>query len=206
MCAVVDHALMSIGQGSSHVSQAYDYVASAEASGASSPDILDFLRCGSWGKYSQNIERDLFNTWLAKSNLSIELLYIPLKLDMPDSKAPHMVQVATLPPHIMLHALDKAGPLTFYPSVVGHDGPPYMRQWWLAVCEEPWYRFHPVLAKVCDWSKLVPIMIHMDGCEVFNNAEFYVWSWSSATVKGASLELQWPQMAGDNCRTPTRSS
>ena len=45
---------------------------------------------------------------------------------------------------------------------------------------EPW-RDHPTI-KNSQWDQLVGISIHGDGCEIYREDEFFVWSWSSTFI------------------------
>ena len=119
---MVDYALKCIGRGSLHVSEAYDYVANAEASGAAGKGVLEFLRLGSWGQHSQNLERDLFNSLLHRSGLQLELQHVHLKLHVPDEEEPQMLKVAYIPPFLLMHALWDVGESVFNACLVGEDG------------------------------------------------------------------------------------
>ena len=111
---------------------------------------------------------------------------------MPDAKKTQMVRVATLPIHDMLHAVWEAGELVFGQSAIGAAGPEFIETWWRAALSDPAYKGHPALQNESDLKWMLPIVIHMDGGEVFNNVEFYNWSWSVATVQGPALDKCYP--------------
>jgi hypothetical protein len=94
---LVEHALLSIGSGSCHISDAYDFVAKAEQSGCSDKHVLSFLRLGTHGKFSSNLERDLFASYLGKQGVHVEPYSLELQLQMPDRKHPEMVQIVARP-------------------------------------------------------------------------------------------------------------
>ena len=39
---------------------------------------------------------------------------------------------------------------------------------------------------------MLPLCFHTDGAEVFTNAEYNFWSWSSATTEGPALFVKFP--------------
>ena len=93
---VVEHALLSIGQGRSHVVDAYDYVAAAADSGAHGTDVEQFLKLGSSGKHPSHIERDLFDSELSKRGLHLQPYDLWLTLDVPDAHEPQLTKVCFL--------------------------------------------------------------------------------------------------------------
>ena len=50
-----------------------------------------------------------------------------------------------------------------------------------------WGRLHPA-RELCDLSKTLGLVFHTDGVEVFNQHEFIVWSWSSATTAASGAD------------------
>ena len=90
---LVEHAILSIGSGASHVSTAYDYLAKAEQSGCTDESVLQFLKLGSFGKHTQNMERDLMRRYLRGSGVEAEPYDITLNLHMPDERTERLSNI-----------------------------------------------------------------------------------------------------------------
>lgn len=39
-------------------------------------------------------------------------------------------------------------------------------------------------------SKLIPLVIHVDGAWVYSNGEFFIWSWSSILASGSVMDFK----------------
>jgi hypothetical protein len=79
------------------VSDAYDFISKAEQSGCSDEHVLSFLRLGTHGKHSQNLERDLFASYLGRQGVHVEPYALDLRLLMPDRKNPENMHIVPWP-------------------------------------------------------------------------------------------------------------
>ena len=98
-----------------------------------------------------------------------------------------------MPPHELLHALWRAGEHVFIGSLLGEEGPDLAADFWNVALEAPWYQSHPGISDAKARSRTLPIFYHVDGAEVFNNTEYYFWSWS-CLARGPSLDVKFPIM------------
>ena len=66
-------------------------------------------------------------------------------------------------------------------SLLGAGGSTGLLHFWSTALQQPWLQEHPFLrGKVpTDLQHCIPTLWHIDGAEVYRNAEFYVFSWRS---------------------------
>ncbi|CAE7375107.1 nipblb [Symbiodinium sp. CCMP2592] len=89
-------------------------------------------------------------------------------------------RIPVLLPHEIFAELHSSSAYQFGTSMLGHQTPNAIKEFW-----EHLQRFapmdikgHPALES-CDLSELVPLLVHFDGAEMYRNAEYNIWSFSS---------------------------
>ena len=136
--------------------------------------VLDFASLGTSGLHPEHIERD-FHVW-TRNLLGWHVDPYPLKLDLivPGSEELQSIVVPCLLPHEILHALWRAGKQQFQISTCGPNGPDELLKYWDWALKQKWSRRHPALQGRCasDLKTMVPLMLFVDGAEVFRNKEF----------------------------------
>ena len=72
-------------------------------------------------------------------------------------------------------------PCQFGLSMLGHQTPAAIQEFWqhLKRFAPMEVKDHPAL-KSCDLSNMLPLLVHFDGAEMYKNAEYNIWSFSSA--------------------------
>ena len=139
--------------------------------------VVDFASLGAGGEHPQNIERDLHAWSRALLGFQLDPYYLKLDLLKENDEITEEVDVPCLLPHEVLHALWLAGPQQFQISTMGPGGPKDLSNYWNWALEKTtWARRHPALAEQDPRTldKMIPIMLFVDGAEVFRNSEFYV--------------------------------
>ena len=123
-----------------------------------------------------NVERDLHRRSKPWTSKALEPFVIPLTLES-DHDGAYTAQWATLAPYEVFHAIYEAGP-QFEVSFLGADGPPGVADYWASYSES---MTHHVASEHWDErGSFIPIFLHTDGGECFNDEEFSIWQWSSA--------------------------
>jgi hypothetical protein len=74
------------------------------------------------------------------------------------------------------------------------EGPDLAADFWNVAMEANCYSSHPALQDINIRARTLPIFYHVDGAEVLNNVEFYIWSWS-CLARGPSLDVKFPILA-----------
>ena len=74
-----------------------------------------------------------------------------------------------------------SGPLQFQVSLFGKGGEGAAQTFWERALAQTWGRGRPALAGKSGGAlgKVVPLMIHVDGVEIYSNTEFVVFSVAS---------------------------
>lgn len=94
---------------------------------------------------------------------------------------PRPTAVRVLLPHEVLDAIADSSPSVLQSAMLGDLSSDARTTFWEHVSRlEPW-RDHPIIQN-SQWDQLVGISIHGDGCEIYREDEFFVWSWSSIFV------------------------
>ena len=136
--------------------------------------VLDFASLGSFGDEPSNIERDM-HTW-TRNLLGWHVDPYPVTFDLlvPGHETLQPVTVPCLLPHEILHALWRAGRQQFQISTCGPNGPDELLVYWEWALKQKWSQRHPALQgrSVSDLKTMIPLMIFVDGAEVFRNKEF----------------------------------
>ena len=99
---------------------------------------------------------------------------------------------AALAPHELVHNLWKAGPKAFAKSLLGPDGPSGVSSWWAAASQDPAYRHHHMMQTPWLMALMLPILIFVDGGEIFSNSEFLTFLWCCALATGEAIDVKFP--------------
>ena len=99
------------------------------------------------------------------------------------------VDISTVPLWSLFRSLFKAGTLQFNVSALGPGGEKSARTFWERALEQEWGAKHPVLEgrRGDALGKIIPLQIHVDGAEVYNNKEYLVFSISSVLAQGSCI-------------------
>jgi len=182
-----------VGTGGTHVEEGLRWVRAAVADGLKHPICEKLAALGASGKHPQNAERDLCR--LLRSEIQVEPYLLELSLESSLSTQLERVQVGVLPIHEMLAAIANAGPATFQIGLLGPAGLDSAGVFWQHAKKLACYCKHPALEDPRVLSRLLPLMIHTDGAEVYNNREYYFWCWSSLLAKGNVFDTKFPIVA-----------
>ncbi|CAJ1394202.1 unnamed protein product [Effrenium voratum] len=91
------------------------------------------------------------------------------------------LEIPTLLPHEILHAVVKAGPDQTF---LGGRSRSAIAEFWAHCSTLTEWKSHPALEECSDRGRLLPFSFHIDGAEFFRNSEFMVWSVSCALAAG----------------------
>ena len=100
--------------------------------------------------------------------------------------------IPAVPIWLYCAALWRAGFTQFRVSLLGKRGNPALHSFWAEMKKHPFGRDHPGL---CDKNQamVIPLLVHIDGAEVYTNAEFYVLQFSSVmAVDSNVLDTKFP--------------
>lgn len=113
----------------------------------------------------------------------------PFFIQVDGKKAkPRPTAVRVLLPHEVLDAIAHSSPSVLHSGMLGDLSSDARTAFWGHVSRlEPW-RDHPTI-KNNQWDQLVGISIHGDGCEIYREDEFFVWSWSSIFVSPSLTDV-----------------
>jgi hypothetical protein len=161
---------------------------SARNDGAASPALQSFCSLGAEGARPQNIERDL-HRWLGGPNHSCHGFNTePYMLDVvacpQSSGAPERMQIPFLPPHETLHQITQNG---LADICLGKTERSEVRRFWQHCKSLQEYRDHGGLQNG-SLAEITPLIFHVDGAEVYKNAEFYIYSWSTPFADGDVID------------------
>ena len=151
--------------------------------GCDSARLDGLASTGACGKHKPNIERDA-HRWLHNLfDSGLEPYFLDLDVECETDLGIANKRIATFPIHEMLRTIWMAGPLQRCVSLFGPEGRIGVKNWWAEALKQEWGRKHTLVMQ--DLSKCLGIVIHVDGVEVHNNAEFVVWSWSTSRTAGS---------------------
>ena len=102
-------------------------------------------------------------------------------------RKPRPTPVRVLLPHEVLHCLAHAGDFAFDSIMLGQMPDRSRVSFWSHVSGLESWRNHPIIT-TSDWSRLVGVNIHGDGCEFYKDDEYFVWSWSSVFSSGGTIQ------------------
>ena len=112
----------------------------------------------------------------------LEPFVIPLTLES-DHDGIYTAQWATLAPYEVFAAIHAAGP-QFSVSFLGADGAAGVARYWEEYSESMTH--HIATENWDDRGSFIPVFVHTDGGECFNDEEYSIWQWSSALVDGGN--------------------
>jgi hypothetical protein len=192
--ATLETMLLTIGTGRSCPTEQHRLAHSMVEDGIALEPIRMMASLGCSGKWPANIEREMHVRLLNLYNIDIE----PYTAKMPLQGAADLVtrecDLPCLLPHEIIHGLFSAGRQQFQISMLGPEGQDGLLKYWRWARTQDWGRKHPALQGQTDeqLSMLIPLMLHVDGAEVFRNSEFYIFSVRSALAEGAPYDIIFP--------------
>ena len=111
------------------------------------------------------------------------------------SNRPRSIPVRVLLPHEVLHSLAHSGSFAFQSLMLGNLDTETRVDFWKHVSTLPPWEGHPVI-RAGGWDKLIGCSIHGDGAQMFNEDEYFVWSWSSIFASSGCIKdfllVKWP--------------
>jgi hypothetical protein len=107
---------------------------------------------------------------------------IPVKIEIMDSTDLVDGVVHCIAPHELFAAAWEAGFDAFSHHFLGRRGAAGPEVWWDRVSDDDWVLQHPALSQ--GTNMVVPTCWHMDGMEVFNSTEYYMWTYRSCLTSG----------------------
>ena len=160
---MVKVALKNVGSGGSHVTQAQEYMQAAVGDDVSLPAVTKFASLGADGAYCGNAWRDLSRWLKVGEHLECEPDTIKVTIryrQRGKKKCSTKINLPVLGPHLLAHALYKAGPEQFSQCLLGPSGEEGLRDYWkqaLSSCE--WARLHPsVQQHEAELHRLIPLV------------------------------------------------
>ena len=103
--------------------------------------------------------------------------------------------MSVLLPHEVLHAVANAGKYAFQSLMLGNLDPESRHAFWDHSSKQAPWKDHPEV-QAGRWDKLIGCSIHGDGAQMYNEDEFFVWSWSSVFTASGSVKdfllCKWP--------------
>ena len=190
MSPMFDMLAQSVGKGMCYVSESIRWAQAAVAEGASANGLLTWSSLGNKGARMQHAERDLFN-WLDSAKLmGLDPYIIWLPRLLKDKLEVVMAPTAMILPHEWLHAVYNAGEMQWHLSLLGPGSVPELRRYWELALQQEWAQQHPACRQGTE--KLLPLVFHIDGTEVFTNTEANKWSMSSALASADTIESNLP--------------
>ena len=151
---------------------------------------------GSDGRWPSNVARDL-HVWLKNLyQVGVEPYMISVPLQSPGDLVPEECLLPCLLPHEVIHALWQSGWQQFQISLLGPGGPSSLVEYWRWSRQQEWGVRHPALVGKSEsqLSRMLPLMLHVDGAEVFRNNEFYIICFRSPLAEGAPFDIIFPFM------------
>lgn len=176
----------AVGLGQLHVSQAQQIAKAAAADGARDADLLRMSGLGSVGRWLSNAERDFHRAFLeparAKVGLPLEPWLVPVPMVGDTSTAVQNVWLPLLAPHELFAAFYTHGSGKFRKLLVDDLTANELHAFWGTLRSwAPWASNHPALALRpgrSSWGNTIPILLHADEAEVFNDEKMYILSWA----------------------------
>jgi len=100
--------------------------------------------------------------------------------------------IPAVPVWLYCASLWRAGFLQFRVSLLGKHGNPALHSFWTEMKKHPFGRDHPGLRDK-NVTMVIPLLIHIDGAEIYTNSEFYVLQFSSVMAVDANvLDTKFP--------------
>ena len=90
-------------------------------------------------------------------------------------------------PHEICSALWAAGPKQRNVSLLGPCGEKGIAEWWANALRLPEYQCHPCALNRDDLKRMIAWVTHHDGCEVYRDCEYEVWSVHTAHCTVGSI-------------------
>lgn len=187
--SVVCTTLLGAVTSGTHISAITDIARAIAAEMDNVPEsVLGLASLGAFGKHPSHAERDL-TSWLQNIfDCQLEKYYLFLDLDLTDRPEPLRIKIPCIIPFELLHSLHLQGNMQFHVSVLGDEGQRGLVKFWEQALKEDWAQKHPIVQKHAP-EDMVPITVHLDGCEMHSNAEYYVFSFGSILVQASNTHV-----------------
>jgi len=102
------------------------------------------------------------------------------------------MSIPAVPMWVYCAALWRAGFTQFRVSLLGKLGNPALQSFWTEMQKHPFGRDHPAL-RAKNLGRVIPLLVHIDGAEMYTNSEFYVLQFSSLmAVDSNVLDTRFP--------------
>jgi hypothetical protein len=136
---------------------------------------------GSSGRCQQNAERDLHRWSKSAFGFPVETYAVPVQVEQATSTDLISAEIPIILVHELMYHLHQEDPELFCSLFLGPSGEQGAVSFWKEVVKRPWGRLHPCLqgATEEDMASLIPVVWHVDGCEIHRNQEHYVYSYAS---------------------------
>jgi hypothetical protein len=181
--------LISIGRRGAHVSDVCSQARAIRKDGFRHPVIDAIASSGDYGNHRTNEERDL-HRWLQDLVPSARKYFLRCLLEIGDEKGvTESVLIPVLLPWELMFGLGSYGELQFQAAFLSEDGKDFNKGIWQWAKTQDFGKAHPVLQRADadnDFLELLlAIVLHMDGAEMFNSSEHYIFSWQALGACGA---------------------
>ena len=155
--------------------------------GCSSSSTAELGALGTWGKWSNNVERDL-HRHCNKNNLTGSLKPYYCSTTIKDSNGQHQpAEIPILLPHEMVDAVYNASKLDFETRLFGEGGRDACADFWERSREQTWFHRHSARRHILrEPSNAVPVRLHGDDAPTFKSTGIFVLQWCSVLCRLAS--------------------
>ena len=144
-------------------------------------------KCAWWarlgGKRLTNVERDMHRRARHLHGVELEAWSLPLTAQSAYD-GPVEETFGAIAPHELFAAVHGVGGDQFRLSFLGDAGPEGVADYWSQYAMS--MEHHVCVEHGPERGSFIPVFIHSDGGEVYNNEEYSIWSWSSALVSGVN--------------------
>ena len=168
------------------------------------PDMRLVAKCGSWGRNTPNIHRDLGNVTQTPLQEYVDTVPLPVKGSGVTGGWRTAFQDMLLP-HEMFAAIFKHYPEQFRQRILPDTT--RLHEFWDEMQSHPQMLGHPVQERTDYKNKCIPISLHGDGVPVAGVGKAWhksmdAWSWCSLLGTGSTLDFNlYIYALYDQCRS-----
>ena len=171
------------------------------ADGANVDGIRDVASLGTFGKHSQNLQRD-WQRWMNKGRLDTRMVPYTIQLTLklrPDEPATSVRPIGAMLAYEYVHMAYTHN--VMHKSFISTVGSNLEEPFWRNSMKQEWGRLHPIAAAPEEWATAFPTLWHYDGVVSHtasgDKTELNIVSVSSLTIKGACIDTRFPILACD---------
>ena len=186
--------LEMMGEGETHIKTQHKLACALQEDGCASAQVGRFAACGHFGRYAQNIERDM-HRMILKTDACQEVPLHEIKFDALQSDGEIREQTfSVVAPHTYLQKAYAHGNLVFQTAFLGEATQDDLLEFWDNFFQQPFGCAHPCAEaeNTLHLEKTVPLIFHCDGAESYRNVEAIIWSMSSAYAAGNVFDSRFP--------------